>query len=83
MNAFVNEVPDLCNQRHLGCLKVGATADLILMKGRPDRNTSAFDDVANVVLVMREGVIVKDSLDLSNDASTCSGPFCSVGGGLG
>jgi imidazolonepropionase-like amidohydrolase len=69
---------------HLGCLKVGANADLILMKGHPDQDTStAFDDVANVVLVMREGVIVKDSLGLSGDSPKGVGPFCSVGGGFG
>ena len=62
-------------EHHLGCLKVGATADLILMKGRPDQDTSAFDDVTNIVLVMREGVIFKDSLGLSSDSPKCFGPL--------
>jgi len=62
-------------EHHLGSLKIGATADIILMKGRPDQDTSAFDDVANVVLVMREGVIVKDSLCLANSSSKNLGPF--------
>jgi imidazolonepropionase-like amidohydrolase len=62
-------------EHHLGCLKVGAPADLILMKGRPDQDTSVFDDVTNIVLVMRGGVIFKDSLGLSSDSPKCFGPF--------
>lgn len=62
---------------HLGSLKKGATADLILMKGRPDQDISAFNDVANTVLVMREGVVLKDSLGLSGDAKGL-GPFGSI-----
>jgi imidazolonepropionase-like amidohydrolase len=68
----------LGKEHHWGSLKVGATADLILMKGRPDQDISAFDDVENIVLVMRDGVVFKDSLGLSNDSTKCLGPFCSV-----
>jgi imidazolonepropionase-like amidohydrolase len=51
-------------ENQIGTLKVGAIADLILMKGRPDKDVSLFDDVANVVLVMRAGQVVKDLLGL-------------------
>jgi len=51
-------------ENQIGTLKEGAIADIILMKGRPDKDASLFDDVANVVLVMRAGQVVKDSLGL-------------------
>ena len=65
----------LGEDHHLGSLRVGMSADLILMKGRPDQETSVFDKVSNVVLVMREGMIVKDSLCLSNSSAKTFGPF--------
>jgi imidazolonepropionase-like amidohydrolase len=51
-------------ENKIGTLKEGAIADLILMKGRPDKDASLFDDVRNIVLVIRAGKIVKDSMDL-------------------
>jgi imidazolonepropionase-like amidohydrolase len=75
LHATVEGAKLIGEEHHLGSLKIGATADIILMKGRPDQDTSAFDDVANVVLVMREGIIVKDSLCLANTSSKNFGPF--------
>lgn len=51
-------------ENQIGTLKKGAIADLLLMKGRPDKDISLFDDVENVVFVMRAGNIVKDSMAL-------------------
>ena len=58
-----------------GTLSKGAIADVILMKGRPDKDSSLFNDVANVAFVMREGRIVKDSLGLNNGSLKILNPF--------
>jgi imidazolonepropionase-like amidohydrolase len=65
----------LGQEQSLGSLKVGATADVLLVQGRPDLDPSVLDDTAKVVFVMREGEIVKDFLSLSNRPSNDFGPF--------
>ena len=65
----------LGQEQSLGSLKVGAAADVLLLRGRPDLDPSVLDDAAKVVFVMREGEIVKDFLRLSSGPSKDFGPF--------
>jgi imidazolonepropionase-like amidohydrolase len=65
----------LGQDQSLGSLKVGASADVLLVQGRPDLDPSVLDDATKVVFVMREGETVKDSLGLSDHHPNDLGPF--------
>jgi imidazolonepropionase-like amidohydrolase len=45
----------------IGTVEVGKRADLIAVRGDPLAEPSVFDDVRNVRLVVRDGVVVKDT----------------------
>ncbi|MCF8068029.1 MAG: amidohydrolase family protein [Desulfobacterales bacterium] len=74
--ATVNGAKLLGLENLLGTLAIGATADLILMNGRPDKDPSLLNDPDNIVFVMREGIVVKDSLGLSGGCPNQFGPLC-------
>ena len=51
----------LRQEQQLGTLEVGKLADLIAIDGDPLAEPGLFDDPSRVVLVIKDGVIVKDA----------------------
>jgi imidazolonepropionase-like amidohydrolase len=46
----------------IGTVEAGKRADLIVVEGHPLENIAVLQDAANVVLVMRDGEVLKDTL---------------------
>ena len=50
-------------QGELGVVKTGAYADLLLVEGNPLADLSAVTDTDNLKIIMKDGVIYKNTLD--------------------
>jgi imidazolonepropionase-like amidohydrolase len=51
----------LRQDQQLGTVEVGKLADIIAIDGDPLADPSSFDDPSRVVLVVKDGVVLKDA----------------------